>query len=53
MNTLSTRETRTVNRDLYRGRITSFERAHGCRVRRPARGNATRAAINASVAGVL
>lgn len=53
MNPLSTRETRTVNRDQYRNRITSFERTHGVRVRRPGRRNAVRAAIHASVAGVL
>jgi hypothetical protein len=50
MDTLSTREARTVNRENSR-RITTFERECGERVRRPARGNAVRAAIRASAIG--
>lgn len=52
MNALSTRETRTVNRDQFAHRLTSFERAHGIRVQRPGRRNVTRAAIHASRLGL-
>lgn len=53
MNRLSTREARTVQRDQFARRLTTYERVHGVRVRRPGRRNVVRAAIHASATGIL
>lgn len=52
MSTLSARESRTVNRERTLRRITTFERVHGTKLRRPARTNLRRAAITASTLGL-
>lgn len=51
-NVMSTRMVRTVNRERSLRHLTSYERAHGTRIRRPARSNARQAAIRASLVGL-
>lgn len=53
MNTLHTRESRTIQRERTGRRITAFERQHGVRVNRPGRRTARNAAIAASTVGVF